>query len=55
MSRHIQIILLMIAGIGAFLVSSAIYTVSEVEQMIIKGMSPDTVQAPMEITDVGRQ
>jgi membrane protease subunit HflC len=35
MSRNAQIALLAVLGIGAFLAMSAIYTVSEVEQMII--------------------
>ena len=35
MSRNAQIALLAVFGVGAFLATSAIYTVSEVEQMII--------------------
>jgi membrane protease subunit HflC len=35
MSRYLQLTLLAVFGIGAYLASSAIYTVSEVEQMII--------------------
>lgn len=35
MSKNIQIVMLAVLGLGAYLVSSSIYTVSEVEQMII--------------------
>jgi membrane protease subunit HflC len=35
MSRNIQVALLVVLGLGTYLVSSSIYTVSEVEQMII--------------------
>ena len=35
MSRNMQLALLLVLGIGAYVVMSAVYTVSEVEQVII--------------------
>ncbi len=35
MSKNTQIALLAVVGLGAFLTMSSLYTVSEVEQMII--------------------